>query len=540
MRSGPTPAPLSNADIAPPMGSFGGAVLGSSDFSLATFLNEVSMFVPPSIARNLWGYVNRLTSVGKFDPRQASAEIDRLNSVAMLLKMSVPKRKVTSKFLLDLENFIDFGKKQVYRASVPRNERELLACLDPEEPVYMPSGMKYAWELKNGDMTLAGEVQGMSLFEDEKYELTTWAYGMNIKANGEHPFWLQPRFHKGDKSVPTWVSLKNIYEEVERLQIKYRRHPHHIQLLNAAQFKFDETRVSKPIAKLLGYLCSDGIWYANSSKSGERYDRTPTFTNVTPSLVADFKQLALGLGFEVGEYPSKPHASWQQATNISLREYHMGGSGANRMPRLETLTVSMRDTIKMLNVDKTTFGKIQTLPNDELLEFTNGYFNGDGCLHIRKGGHVTITFHVGLSKRCADELQFMLWRLGINSDVQMRDNSKVKSHYNKMYIVAVLSRPDVDRLVKMLDDRKYPNKFKRAIELLASKPLYHPHDEAASATWVPIRNIKRISRGSVVGWTTSPSHTIIGRLGMLTHNTSVSEVVSAPRGGARRKFLGFI
>jgi hypothetical protein len=112
---------------------------GSMELGTLDFLNEITPFVPVHIRNMLWGYVNRLTSVSKFTPRQADAELDRINAVAMLVKMSIPRRKMSAKLILDLDNFIDFCKKQVWRAVIPRNERELLATQVSEVVQSQPS-----------------------------------------------------------------------------------------------------------------------------------------------------------------------------------------------------------------------------------------------------------------------------------------------------------------------------------------------------------------------------------------------------------------
>lgn len=526
MRSGPTPAPLSGADL-PPMGPMGGNPMGSADFSLVTFLNEIATFVPPTTLRLMWGYLNRLSAVGKFDPRQASAEIDRINSFAILVKMSVPKRKITSKFLLDLENFIDLAKKATYRSTIPRNERELLACLAPWEPIYTPNGMKYACELVEGEMTLAGKVEGLTEFTDELFTLHSRSYGLEVTANGEHPFWLESRYAHHE----SWVPLHDIYRGIEEIgRKKYLSHPQHMSLIQASTFKFNEISLGTETARLLGYVISDGTWKEINGRVAQ-----PSFTNTNMALVEDVAGIAKKLNYRLNDVinVNRPE-HWLEAHTIYLNEHE------NRSPqsRISAITMPMTQLVKDLGLmNKSSLGGLQVLPENELIEFVRGVFNGDGTINRHKIAIPSVNFSMGISERRADEFQFILWRLGINSLVysRMQDNSTCPEYYT-----LVSTKVDVEKILTMLEDRKYPDIFKVAREEMETrKKPYHPHKIEKSSLWLPVTGVKKVGSGRVIGWQTNPTHTIIGRLGLLTHNTSVSEVVSAPR-TARKRFLGFV
>lgn len=105
----------------------GGVTAGGLDYTMLKFINEIRDFTPEAVQSAFFGYVNRLIGLGKFTPRQASATLDRINAMIMLYKMSIPKRRVTPQLCLTLENILMLTKEQIWRATIPRNERELIA-----------------------------------------------------------------------------------------------------------------------------------------------------------------------------------------------------------------------------------------------------------------------------------------------------------------------------------------------------------------------------------------------------------------------------
>lgn len=64
---------------------------------------------------------------GKFDPRMVEAQFHRSNAMAGMLSMAVPRRRITTKFVLTLENFSEYHKINVLRAALPQPERQIMA-----------------------------------------------------------------------------------------------------------------------------------------------------------------------------------------------------------------------------------------------------------------------------------------------------------------------------------------------------------------------------------------------------------------------------
>ena len=118
---------------------------------------------------------------------------------------------------------------------------------------------------------------------------------------------------------------------------------------------------------------------------------------------------------------------------------------------------------------KESYKDLQLLPTSQLKAFIQGFFNGDGSISVgkrtgRDTEKVDVTFCIGISKRLAEEIQFMLWRLGINSKVNLQKN--MARSCGIFYTVRVYRRDDKIKLIQMLDDRKYPQKFRHAMDVL--------------------------------------------------------------------------
>ena len=103
---------------------FGG---GAVPDDLARWINDTTAIVPPELQALAWAYMSPQIGLGKFDPRMVEAQFHRSNAMAGMLSMAVPRRRITTKFVLTLENFSEYHKINVLRAALPQPERQIMA-----------------------------------------------------------------------------------------------------------------------------------------------------------------------------------------------------------------------------------------------------------------------------------------------------------------------------------------------------------------------------------------------------------------------------
>lgn len=365
-------------------------------------------------------------------------------------------------------------------------------CLEKNEFVYSPNGIVEVKDVYNGMPILGGYIKNPYFFEDEVYEVEI--NKTRFIANGEHPLWAIKNFpfrHK--EKNEKWITVKEIYEHYSIRPNKENKW--YAQKYHSTQFKINEISVGKTFAKLLGYLMSDG--YFSSEQSVK-------FTNVNHELLNEVVNLSMELSEEF---------------QISLKFYEKGNGQDIMLTGKHGKNQSvLKDKLKELGViDRTTFGKLQILNEVELIEFIKGYFNGDGNLYPVK--RPVITFYTGIHKQIAYELEFMLWRLGINCLISFRER---KEGYKGCWEVEVGESRSVRKLISILDDTKYPDKFELARNNLDKMKSSSNHYQTDKYEWVPITKIKKIGIKTVCGWQTTPSEEIISYGGLRTHNSGKS------------------
>ena len=371
-------------------------------------------------------------------------------------------------------------------------------CIEENQYVYTSRGAIPAKEVKDGTPMLLGEASGVHSFQDEVYELRI-GRNIRIRLNGEHPIMVKKRRDNKawSPSVPGWMKVKDIYENRPKSANPWYAKANFADCCSGG---FETISVGRPFAKLLGYLMSDGSFSEKQSVK---------FTNTNAEFLREVAELGMEVQFMFG---------------FSVKNYHKGNGsdllftvphGQNRSP--------LKDMLRGLGIiDRSTFGMIQRLQRDELEEFIKGYFNGDGSLTITKVTPI-INFAVGIHERQAFELQFMLWRLGISSTI-VKSYFPNLGHKHPQYFVTTANYDDSRRMLGVLEDKKYPEKFAKAWDMIAHAGLSvdrvrHQTDE--EGIWLPISKVKKVGMGTVVGFETT-NHLIICQEGLLTHNSGKS------------------
>lgn len=348
-------------------------------------------------------------------------------------------------------------------------------CLNSQEFLYTPSGIKIVSEISSGQESLGGRVTNNGCFQDDIYEIT-FQNGIKIKCNKEHPFYSKNYKQQNDKYAQ-FVPLNQLREG----QYVYFESPQ--------SFLLETKEISH--AMLLGYLCSDGT--ISSPKQSIK------FTNNNIVFLKQVENLARdGFGI-ISKWRNK-----RKGYDLFLTK-----------DRNEKNPI--RKYINFLKITNNSYGDIVNGNEDSLTNFVRGFFNGDGYLLIRrrKNGFgklpsIEVGFCIGNSRRKAYEFQYILWKLGVYSFIvpEMMKNSK-----SKFYRVKVNSWSAFD-IIRKLDWTKYPDKFKKAIEYLS----LNPYKREKNRNWISVKKIKYCGKGLVSKISTDTGQ-IISYCGMKTHNT---------------------
>jgi predicted transcriptional regulator len=385
-------------------------------------------------------------------------------------------------------------------------------CIPEDEFFYTRNGVVKVSEVYEGMPSHNGYISRVQKKIDKIYNVVLHSSvrgTIRFVASGEHPILVSLPCNRGliRGKIPKkgkhfghkyhehqrWVTVRELFERQYRFA--YGR------VEDAQIIDVNTISIGKELARLLGYLMSDGSWSLNQSVK---------FTNVREEFLQDVEALAHNFGLVTKRYHNG------NGFNITITHQN----GHNRYGDHLLL-----DSIINLEIasHSDTFGKIQLLEQTELVEFLKGYFNGDGNLRfvhpLRNRPFVQMTFYVGISQRQAIELQFMLWRLGIYSSIKYRS----RRNGEKGCWEVVVSPSSTKLAVKLLRDIKYPKVFDKAIALddiplRNNLGLFYQDDK----NWMKIKKVEYLRETIVVGWETNPDHLILSYGGLVTHNSGKS------------------
>lgn len=355
--------------------------------------------------------------------------------------------------------------KIITRATGERGESLRGYCIKKGEYVYGEDKVYLIDDLKDGDRILGGSINGIHEFEDELIKIRFYN-GTSIEVNGEHPFMTQ----RG------WVKACNLNDDDT---VEFIKSP-----INGTK------SIGKNRARLLGYLFSDGYKDKNHV---EFFNTNSDFTSDVSKLV----QSEFGLGTNFYSNGNRLIFTQQKYT------------------KTKNILAEYLNKNKLLGSD---LGFITELINEELVEFVNGVFNGDGCLSFysyinnrynKKYNKVEISFAMGIHKKRAIDFQYILWKLGINSIMK-------KHTSNNCWYVKITNKDNLLKLIDILDNTKYPDKFIQAKILLSDM---NDNRSGYNGKYIRIKSIEHSGKGTVIGFEVNPTHEIISYLGMRTHNS---------------------
>ena len=109
-----------------------GPPIGPTDPDMAQFINDIRGIVPPMLKDSSWAYSSNLLGMSLLTPRLAEAIRCRFKAHAQLLKMKVPKRRITPEYSIWLDNLLLLGTIQTSRATRPEPERKILSTQSSE------------------------------------------------------------------------------------------------------------------------------------------------------------------------------------------------------------------------------------------------------------------------------------------------------------------------------------------------------------------------------------------------------------------------
>ncbi len=390
-------------------------------------------------------------------------------------------------------------------------------CIPESEYFYTKKGVVQVSEIYEGMPSHNGYIRNIEKKKDSIYKVYLYGHGrgsIEFVASGEHPILVSLPCNRGliRGKIPKkgshfghkyhehqrWITVKELFDK--RYRFAYGR------ASDATAFHFDTISVGKELAKLFGYLMSDGTWSLNQSVK---------FTNVRDEVLQDVEKLAINFGLLTKRF--------RKGNGQDIVITHENGH--NRFVSHQLL-----DSIVNLEIanHSDTFGKLQLLENAELVEFLKGYFNGDGSLEYildDRPNHRPVAqmrFYTGINKRQAIELQFMLWRLGLYSTVKFRFR---KNSVRGCWEVHV-SPPSIKLAARLLKDIKYPETFDKVISM-EDPPIENNlgTSHCCDINWMKIRKVEYLGETTVVGWESKPDHQIISYGGLVTHNSGKSYTV---------------
>lgn len=346
-------------------------------------------------------------------------------------------------------------------------------CIVKGQYVYSPNGPIEVSSVQEGQVLLGGTSNFIDSHEDSTYRIS-FANGTSLDVNGEHPFFTQSGWKKADD-----LTVQD-----------------GVQFLDADKFPINKTTtIPASLAKLLGYLLSDGYFAPRQSVK---------FTNNNLALIEDVEHL-------VTEHFPSLHIKRRPKNNgydVHFVQKH-GTSQHNPLDLyLQEVDVYYKDTL----------GHILTAGDEAIKSFIAGYFNGDGYLWhykrpTRPGYRSEIGFAIGVSERRAYEFQYLLWRLGIHSIIK---KEWMKKSTQWFYRVLVSQHESQLKLLDFLDPIKYPDKFLQHKEILAT------YRKKQKQEFIRVKNIHSLGTKRVYSWE-SDSGEIIGPVGMRTHNCGKTE-----------------
>ena len=118
----------------------GGPMVGGED--TAQFVNDLRGIIPATLQRSSWAYSSNLLGMSLLTPRLAEAIRYRFKAHVQLLKMRVPKRKITPDYSIWLDNLLLLGTIQTSRATRPQNESTILSTQTSEVITRPPTHQK--------------------------------------------------------------------------------------------------------------------------------------------------------------------------------------------------------------------------------------------------------------------------------------------------------------------------------------------------------------------------------------------------------------
>ncbi len=237
--------------------------------------------------------------------------------------------------------------------------------------------------------------------------------------------------------------------------------------------------LSPKFCRLIGYLLGDGSFVGDSIR----------FTNTNPEIVADFAACVPD-GYAVTRMGESDYA-------VRVPGGVRGGNGLIRWLRRERLWGKAC-------ADKFIPAALRCASEECLRGLVAGLLATDGC--VRPG---RVTFY-STSRRLVEDLQLVLWRLGVYSLIRLRKPASGK--HSPAWVLDITREEDIRKLPPV------PGKPLRPVKRGRRSP---------DPTRVRIESVEEIGEQEVYDLTVDhPSHTFIAE-GVVVHNSGKSDALAA-------------
>lgn len=341
-----------------------------------------------------------------------------------------------------------------------RSGRKAGKCFELGSTIYTEDGVKRVESIKDGDRLLSSTAKVGRIFRDNGYEVKL-NNGLKVTVNAEHKFYTQ----RG------WVKAINLSTDDR------------VECSSAAKYEFNVKPLKNAeIAKLLGYLCSDGMMQKN---------RAMKFSNNDEKLIEDVEGIVARNFTDLRTYRKSKGNGW----DLFIVGAKVCGNTALKKLILD-LGISNKDTL----------GDLQLLPINQLKAFLQGYANGNGYIGILGGynDRVNVVIGCGMHELISKQLQFMFWRLGVNTLTYRQNGCMLK----------ISRKSEQVKLLGILNTSTYPDKFSRAYQVL------HSYDVKETDGYASVKSVIAVGEKEFIELESVETHELISLCGMRTHNTA--------------------
>jgi len=308
--------------------------------------------------------------------------------------------------------------------------------------------------------------------------------GRTVKCTLNHPFYTNNGFKE----------LKNINVGSDK-----------IALLNSFENGRETINVSADLAKLLGYLNTDG-YLKSAIDSGQSIK----FTNTNKRMLSEVRKLVK-----------------KTFPKLNIKEYNKG-NGKDLLLTCRDCKNPLRDLIKSMDYDNNFPRDVFLWSEEKIGFFLNRAYSSDGCVHNRVQ-HSTIELTNGINETYSKYFQLLLLRIGIRANMKIQKRKNYRDQYN----LVINNRPMIKKFFEKIgfiygkeEQSKiaYDNsliKKHKYYSYQEPNPFHPPKNDGEQMIWGTIKSITYLYEDEVYDMRVPNKHWFVAD-GIMVHNSGKS------------------